>query len=329
MRKKALIIGAICLLAGLLAYSSQRAWTQWSEYRQGASAYRALGAYASFPSPRADESDLATPRGEAGMVEALPSQGGSESTARRGAEPGTATPQGEKKEGEPQGGAKTAPRGKTATAGTSEPQGGSETAIANRAAAAPEYADIVWPDVDFAGLSAINPEIVGWLYCEGTMINYPVTRARDNEKYLTRLFDGTYNGAGCLFLDADNLGDFSDLHSVIYGHHRKDGSMFGKLIEYRNQAHYEEHPRLLLVTRDARYVIELFSGYVAASTDDAWQLRFEGDGAFAQWRERVLRQSEFHAPVAPEAEERVLTLSTCSYEFDGARFVLHDVLRGA
>lgn len=206
MRKKALIIGAICLLAGLLAYSSQRAWTQWSEYRQGASAYRALGAYASFPSPRADESDLATPRGEAGMVEALPSQGGSESTARRGARDGHAARR--EKKGEPQGGAKTAPRGKTATAGTSAPQGGSETAIANRAAGAPEYADIVWPDVDFAGLSVINPEIVGWLYCEGTMINYPVTRARDNEKYLTRLFDGTYNGAGCLFWTRTTWGIF-------------------------------------------------------------------------------------------------------------------------
>ena len=57
------------------------------------------------------------------------------------------------------------------------------------------------PSVDFATLDLINPDIVGWLYCEGTKINYPVVQGSDDEYYLDHLFDGTQNANGCLFLD--------------------------------------------------------------------------------------------------------------------------------
>ena len=78
-----------------------------------------------------------------------------------------------------------------------------------------------WPAVDFASLQKINPDIVGWIYIEGTQINYPVVQGNDNQYYLKHLFSGEWNGSGCIFLDSRNRADFSDRHSIIYGHHMK------------------------------------------------------------------------------------------------------------
>jgi len=80
--------------------------------------------------------------------------------------------------------------------------------------------------VDFAALQAINPDIVGWLTIDGTNIDYPIARHSDNDYYLHHLFTGEWNSSGCLFMDCRNEPDFSDRHTIIYGHHMDNGTMF-------------------------------------------------------------------------------------------------------
>ena len=179
-----------------------------------------------------------------------------------------------------------------------------------------------WPQVDFFHLSQINQDVVGWLVIEGTNINYPLVQGTDNDYYLNRLFDGTYNSAGCLFLDFRCEADFSDKHSIIYGHHMKNKSMFADLVEYKKQAFYDEHPIALLMTPDAYYKIQLFSGYVADDSANAWDLML-GDTDFNAWAKAVQKKSRFQTDHFPGEEDRVITFSTCTYEFDNAKFVVH------
>ena len=187
--------------------------------------------------------------------------------------------------------------------------------------------DTAWPEVDFAALREINPDIVGWIFIEGTEINYPVVQGANNDTYLTRMFDGASNGAGCIFLDDNNAADLSDQHSVIYGHHMKNGSMFAGLSSYKTQEFYDEHPTALLLTPTQNYKLQLFSGYVASVQDDAWKLTFDGDNDFEGWLARAVVQSCFESPVTPTEHDHVVTLSTCSYEFQNARFVVHGILK--
>ena len=42
--------------------------------------------------------------------------------------------------------------------------------------------DVSWPAVDFAALAEINPDIVAWIYIEGTEINYPVVQGARSEE---------------------------------------------------------------------------------------------------------------------------------------------------
>ncbi|WP_300839828.1 class B sortase [uncultured Acetatifactor sp.] len=186
---------------------------------------------------------------------------------------------------------------------------------------------ISFPEVDFEGLRSINEQVVGWIYDESSVINYPIAQARDNDYYLHRMFNGESNPCGCIFLDCRNQSDFSDSHCIVYGHHMKNGSMFAALSNYKSQEYYEAHPRMFLLTPEGNYTIEIFAGYVAHVEDDAWVTGFASETDYEDWIVSGISKSLVQADFAPSASDRVLTLSTCSYEFQDARFVLLGVLR--
>lgn len=184
-----------------------------------------------------------------------------------------------------------------------------------------------WPGVDFAALAEINPDIVAWIYIEDTEINYPVVQGSDNQYYLKHLFSGEWNSLGCIFLDTRNAPDFSDQNSIIYGHHMKNGTMFSGLTEYKNQEFYDTHPTILIMTPEQNYRIEVFAGYVANVKDNAWKVDFGTDTAIEDWQKSVMERSCFESEITPAVTDRIVTLSTCSYEFDNARFVLFGIIQ--
>ena len=187
---------------------------------------------------------------------------------------------------------------------------------------------ISWPSVDFDALREINPDVVAWIYIAGTNVNYPVVHGADNSYYLAHLFDGTPNSSGCIFLEQDTPGDFSAQNNVLHGHHRKNGTMFADITGYKQQDFYDSHPVALLLTPERNYKVLLFSGYVASTTDNAWDPYFYPED-YGGWLEFISSRSDFACSVHPTTADRILTLSTCSYEFEDARYVLHGILKEA
>jgi len=183
-----------------------------------------------------------------------------------------------------------------------------------------------WPTVDFEALQAINPDIVAWIFIEGTNIHYPVVQGADNSYYLNRLFDGSYNGAGSIFMDYRNKGDLSGRNTVLYGHHMQNGTMFNHITKYKDQSFYDAHPVCLVMTPDGNYKLEFFAGFVTNLNTDAWKLEFESDGEFGAWLEQAMASSSFQSKIRPTPQDRVVTLSTCTYEYDDARYVLLGIL---
>jgi sortase B len=183
---------------------------------------------------------------------------------------------------------------------------------------APAY----WPVVDFAGLQSVNQDITAWLACAGTNVNYPVARGQDNEYYLKHMFNHARNGAGTLFMDYRNAPDFTDRHTIIYGHNMNNHSMFWTITQYKSQSYYNAHPVFMLVTPEGNYEIQLFAGYIVGTGDDAWRLEFVSDEDYYSWIESSWARSTFSANIPLSAEDRVVTLATCTYEYTDARYVL-------
>lgn len=177
--------------------------------------------------------------------------------------------------------------------------------------------------VDFESLMAANPDVRGWLYAEDTPISYPVVQGESNDTYIHRMADGTSNRAGSIFMDFRCAGDFSEQFTVLYGHHMKNGSMFGSIHDYTEAGYYESHPYLWLLTPKRDYLLEVLSGCVVDGNDEVYDLNF-WDESLETLLERLDSESTFdrYPSVARDSTKHILLLSTCSYEADEARYVV-------
>ena len=182
-------------------------------------------------------------------------------------------------------------------------------------------------EIDFAALQEYNPDIIAWIRIPGTVIDYPVLQGPDNNRYLRHTPDGEYSVAGSIFLEFSNASDFSDNHSIIYGHHFRGGyrPMFKQLVDYRSEDFYNSHPWVGLFTPAGKYTIRIFSCYVTKLGDNAWRTQLEGK-AFSDWIESVSSKAIYNTDIIPTENDRIVTLSTCSTEFENARFVIHGIL---
>ena len=177
-------------------------------------------------------------------------------------------------------------------------------------------------DVDFEALGQRNSEIVGWLYCPNTVISYPVVKTDDNMFYLHRDIDGNYSSYGTLFVECLNQDGYKDNNNIIYGHHMNDGKMLAKLVDYTYQSYYDEHPVMYLNTPEYNYRIELFAGFVTSMDSDTYTITFDSDEANQAFLDSAIEQSKFKSNVDVKVGDKILTLSTCTYDYDDARFVV-------
>ncbi len=103
--------------------------------------------------------------------------------------------------------------------------------------------------------------------------------------------------------------------------------MFHLLDSYADQDFYDAHPIWYFLTPEAAYQVELFSGYETASTSSVYQLDFPEEDEWLTYLSEAQENSLFSSSVSVTPEDQVLTLSTCAYSFQNARFVLQGVLR--
>ena len=179
-------------------------------------------------------------------------------------------------------------------------------------------------EINFDILKSKNKDIVAWIYSEGTPINYPIVQSKDNDYYLRRLLDGTYNQGGTIFMDYRNNPVNFDKNTIIYGHSRVDMSMFGTLRNVVKQSWFnnKDNHIIKLSTPTENTMWQVFSTYKIKAEDYYLQTKFENDSEYQTWLNEMLRRSQFKYGLNVSVNDKVLTLSSC-FDTKGTRVVLH------
>lgn len=177
-------------------------------------------------------------------------------------------------------------------------------------------------DVDFEGLKDVNPDIIGWICFEAADISYPVMFSGDDAKYLRTSFDGKSRVAGSIFLEGENNPDFSDKHSIVYGHNMKNTTMFGQLLLYKSDSdYYDNHQYFQLIYPDAdtgqtikeRY--HIFSCKEVKDDDSIYYIYDKNFDKLSEFSDNVIRPGNLLSQtsgITVTNEDKVITLSTCS-----------------
>jgi len=196
---------------------------------------------------------------------------------------------------------------------TENPTTGPDNNTAPSAGSEPDYIT-----VDFKTLQAKYPDVVGWLYCANTGLNYPIVQTAEEggEYYLYRDIDGSSNKNGTVFLDWQCSSNFTSQNNLVYGHNMKTGRMFAPIVKYRDQSFYDAHPYMYLYTPNQLYKVNLFAGMVTPHDSAVYSYSLSSD-----YIKECIANSTFKSSVGTPTGN-ILTLSTCAYDFDNARYVV-------
>lgn len=172
-------------------------------------------------------------------------------------------------------------------------------------------------------LKSKNNDTIGWLKVNNTNIDYPFVQSKDNKYYLTHNYNKKKTSAGWIFLDKRNNKDLSDKNNIIYGHSRKDKSMFGTLKYTLNKNWYKNKDNLIIkiTTELKEYNYKIFSVYTIERENYYLQTDFTTKKEYKTFLNILRERSIYDFKPDIENTTSILTLSTC-YK-NNKRVVVH------
>lgn len=178
--------------------------------------------------------------------------------------------------------------------------------------------------INFEALKEANSDTVGFVKVNGTNVAYPVVQGSNNDFYLNHSFDKSYNSAGWIFADYKNKFDGTDKNIIIYGHNRRDGSMFYTLKNILNKEWYENEKNLTVkfITEKEEAIYQVFSVYQIEAEEYYTKTNFKSDNEYEKFLETINKRSIYDFNINLVSEDNVLTLSTCANN-NKYRVVLH------
>ncbi len=182
---------------------------------------------------------------------------------------------------------------------------------------------------DYALYYADNPDTIGYLKINGTRISTPVVQADNDQYYMTHDFTKKSTSYGAVF--ATHIADFKpiDRNTLLYGHNMNDGSRFAPLLNYKNIDYFKEHPVITFDTLFERmqwkiYAVCIMAGSVKSNNGYFFDFTFDNcsDACFLEYIEEIDKRKLYTTGVDLLPTDKLLTLCTCTYEFDDARLVV-------
>ena len=183
--------------------------------------------------------------------------------------------------------------------------------------------------IDFGALKKINPDTAGWLIAAGGEIDGPVVQATDDEYYLRHRFDGSESSAGAFFADTASAPAFKSSLTAVFGHNRKDGSMFHPLLKYKDPDYFADNPGFTVITEEGPREYRIASAFYS----DYHDIPGVGDGETDPGRiyENAVNRSLYDTGAGNSgfdpATDRIVILCTCEYSGADNRMAVYGVIK--
>lgn len=182
----------------------------------------------------------------------------------------------------------------------------------------------------FADIYAANNDFAGWVSIPGLDINTAVVQADDNDKYLRRDFYGNTTSYGAPFFDFRNAMMTLDRNTIIYGHNmRHDDKIFGTLEKYRDPETFRQNPIIKMSTLYGDYTFKIYAVFISNSKmrdDNGKIFNYIFTDAtmdkFSNYIAEIDKRKLYTTGVEISQHDKILTLSTCCYDFEDGRLVV-------
>lgn len=156
-----------------------------------------------------------------------------------------------------------------------------------------------------------NNDIIGRLIINSLDIDELLVQTTDNDYYLRRLLDGTYNVMGSMFVDYR-----SDIESGrqinIYGHNSDIYDLpFRKLLNYLDRDFFLNNRKILLENLNGTKTFEIFSVKVITDDIEHTEILFDNDADFNEHIKKLRNNSLYDSHDEVSGTDQILVLQTC------------------
>lgn len=200
-------------------------------------------------------------------------------------------------------------------------------------------------DLNWDELRATNDDIYAWIYVSGvntdkySPIDYPVLQhPTDDSFYLNYNLDKKTKGfPGCLYTEGTYNGkDFEDVNTVIYGHNLATKEMFTGLHTFEDPEYFNANDYYIYIyTPDKIKVYKVFGAFETNNAHQLAETDWTNEYAVEQYIKNEFENNYYGRVVnmkedlRPTAEDKIITLSTCTPDRDATRrFLVQGVLLG-
>lgn len=170
--------------------------------------------------------------------------------------------------------------------------------------------------IDFTTLKQQNPDIYAWINIPGIDVDYPILQSStDDAYYLNHTVDGTAGLPGSIYTENANLQDFTDFNTVIYGHHMKNGTMFGSLNKFRDEQFMKDNSTVYIYTPNSILTYEIFAAVTYSDDHILNTFDFSQENDRQKYLDSIYSIRDMNSPVRDDVtvdtNSKIITLSTC------------------
>lgn len=183
----------------------------------------------------------------------------------------------------------------------------------------------------FSALHKINADIQGWIKVPNTNIDLPVLQASvaDPEFYLSHDYQKAKSQYGSIYADANSpMLSSSAQATILYGHTLRNGRMFSELKKYKDLSFFKSNPVIDFTTSQENAKWKIISVFLTNELESQGPVfnymrsEFKNFSDYLNFVYQLRIRSLFNTGVSFRNDDKILLLSTCSYEFDDFRLVV-------